>query len=237
MRFLRGFMDNDSAFGQLMTRCGILIAANLLFVLTLLPVVTAGAGYAALYFTLLTCLREKSCNPFSTFWRGFKSNFKQGTLCLLALAALGAVLWLEISWCDQFDGAMALLRYPLMAIGVAAVVLGCYMFPVMAAFQVSFKQLLMDSVYFAVKRPVTTIAVLVANVAPMAVTYLDRGNLPTYAFLWVLCGFSLVTMFNASLLLKSFAPYLEQQAEEEPPAEGHVQTEQEILADMKKLGM
>ncbi|MCD8127543.1 MAG: hypothetical protein LUD82_08910 [Clostridiales bacterium] len=44
MRFLRGFMDNDSAFGQLMTRCGILIAANLLFILTLLPVVTAGRG-------------------------------------------------------------------------------------------------------------------------------------------------------------------------------------------------
>ncbi|MCD8127544.1 MAG: DUF624 domain-containing protein [Clostridiales bacterium] len=165
-------------------------------------------------------MREKSCNPFSTFWRGFKSNFKQGTLCLLALAALGAVLWLELSWCDQFDGAMALLRYPLMAIGVAAVVLGCYVFPVMAAFQVSFKQLLMDSVYFAVKRPVATVAVLAANIAPMAVTYLDRGNLPTYAFLWVLCGFALVTLFNASLLLKSFAPYLEQQDEEEPPSGG-----------------
>ncbi|MCD8160423.1 MAG: YesL family protein [Clostridiales bacterium] len=237
MRFLRGFMDNDSVFGQLMTRCGILIAANLLFVLSLLPVVTAGAGYAALYFTLLTCLREKSCNPFSTFWQGFKSNFKQGTLSLLALAALGAVLWLEISWCDQFDGAMALFRYPLMAIGVAAVVLACYIFPVMAAFQVNFKQLLMDSVYFAVKRPVATVAMLIANIAPMTLTYLDRGNLPTYAFLWVLCGFSLVTMFNASLLLKSFAPYLAQEEEEEAPAEGHVQTEREVLEDMKKLGM
>ncbi|MCD8383158.1 MAG: DUF624 domain-containing protein [Clostridiales bacterium] len=238
MKFLRGFLDNDSVFGQLMTRCGILIAANLLFVLSLLPVVTAGAGYAALYFTLLTCLREQTCNPFSTFWRGFKSNFKQGTLCFLALLALGVVLWLEISWCEQFEGVMALFRYPLMAIGIAVVVLACYLFPVMAAFQVSFRQLLADSVYFAVKRPVTTVAVLIVNVVPMAVTYLDRGNLPTYAFVWVLCGFSAVTMLNASMLLKSFAPYLERKEEkEDAPDEGHVQTEEEVLSDMEKLGM
>ncbi|MCC8181594.1 MAG: hypothetical protein LIO45_01220, partial [Clostridiales bacterium] len=74
MRFLRGLLDNDSVFGQLMTRCGILIAANLLFVLSLLPVVTAGAGYAALYFTLLTCLREQTCNPFTTSYNKLKVN-------------------------------------------------------------------------------------------------------------------------------------------------------------------
>ncbi len=238
MRFLRGLLDNDSVFGQLMTRCGILIAANLLFVLSLLPVVTAGAGYAALYFTLLTCLREQTCNPFTTFWRGFKSNFRQGTLCFVALLALGAALWLEIGWCDQFEGVMALFRYPLMAMGIAVIVLACYLFPVMAAFRVNFKQLLMDSVYFAVKRPITTVAMLIANIVPMAVTYLDRRNLPTYAFLWVLCGFAVITVFNASMLLKSFAPYLEQKEKEaSAPGEGHVQTEQEVLSDMEKLGM
>ena len=33
MNLLRGFLDNDSAFGQLMTRCWIIIACNVLFVL------------------------------------------------------------------------------------------------------------------------------------------------------------------------------------------------------------
>ncbi|MCD7734980.1 MAG: hypothetical protein LUH48_07665 [Clostridiales bacterium] len=133
---------------------------------------------------------------------------------------------------------MALFRYPLMAMGIAVVILACYLFPVMAAFRVNFKQLLMDSVYFAVKRPVTTVAMLIANIVPMAVTYLDRGNLPTYAFLWVLCGFAVITMFNASMLLRSFAPYLEQKEKEaSAPGEGHVQTEQEVLSDMEKLGM
>ncbi len=241
MNFLRSFMDNDSAFGRLMTRCGILIAANLLFILSALPVVTTGAGYAALYFTMMTCLREKSCNPFLAFWQGFKSNLRQGTLSLLALAVLGAVIRLEIGWCDQFEGVMRLFRYPLLAVGVAAVILACYLFPVMAAFKVNFRQLVVDSVYFAVKRPLITIIVLAANVGPMALTFLDRANLPTYAFLWVLCGFSAITMLNSSLLLKSFAPYLEKQDDTDsddgtPPA-GHTPTEQEILADMERLGM
>ena len=40
---LRGILDNDSIFGQIMLRCWAVIACNLCFVITLIPVVTIGA--------------------------------------------------------------------------------------------------------------------------------------------------------------------------------------------------
>mgnify|MGYP003413410519 CR=1 FL=1 len=38
------FLDNDSPFGKICTFLGTLIVANLLFVITLIPVITTGAG-------------------------------------------------------------------------------------------------------------------------------------------------------------------------------------------------
>lgn len=32
-RIIGGFLDNDSVFGRIMTRCGIIIGANLMFIL------------------------------------------------------------------------------------------------------------------------------------------------------------------------------------------------------------
>ena len=70
MNFLRSIFDNDSVFGQLMTRCGTIIAANLLFLLFSIPVVTTGAAWTALHYTMMKMLREKEINPFKTFWNG-----------------------------------------------------------------------------------------------------------------------------------------------------------------------
>ena len=41
---MSSFLSNDSAFGRLMTRCGVVIGANLMFVLFSLPVITIGAS-------------------------------------------------------------------------------------------------------------------------------------------------------------------------------------------------
>ncbi|MCD7843485.1 MAG: YesL family protein, partial [Clostridiales bacterium] len=72
----RGFLSNDSAFGRLMTRLGIIIAANIMFAIFSLPVVTIGASYVALYHVMFKTLRgDGVINPFKQFWIGFKTNF------------------------------------------------------------------------------------------------------------------------------------------------------------------
>lgn len=237
MRWIQSILDNNSVFGRLMTRCGILIAANLLFILFSIPIVTAGASLAALYYTMLKVLRgEEELNPFRTFWQGFRENFKQGTVAWLILLVLGVFLGLEIFWCGQFTGPIALFRYGLYALVFIEIVVASYLFPAMAAFRATLPQLLQDSIFLAIKRPVTLLLVLFANAVPLALTYADYGNLPIYAFLWYIVGFAAVAMFNSSLLLKLFAPYLTPVGQEEQPREQE-RSEKEILEDMKKLGM
>ena len=75
--WIQGFLDNNSFFGKLMTKIGIIIAANLMFVVFSVPFITIGAGLTALYHVMFKTLRGGGiCNPFKEFWAGFKSNFK-----------------------------------------------------------------------------------------------------------------------------------------------------------------
>lgn len=238
MNFLRSFLDNNSVFGQLMTRCGIIIAGNILFVLCSIPVVTAGAAWSALLYVMLkTLYRDRELNPFRTFWQGLKENWKQGTLCWLAVLALEGFLYLEQFWCSQFEGIMGSFRYLILGLMALVGVLAAYAFPTMAAFRVMFSQLFRDCVYFAVKSPVTLVLVLASLVVPFGITWLDQANLPLYGFLWCGFGFGAVAMFQASLLLKLYRPYLQQEEDQEPDQGEKVPSEKQVLEDMKKLGM
>lgn len=230
MNFLRGFFDNESVFGRLMTRCGTIIAANLLFLLFSVPVVTIGAAWTALHHTMMKMLREQEINPFKTFWRSFRREFKQSTLAFLAAALLLGVLALELYWCRQFTGIMSWFTYGLLAMVVVIAVLCMYLFPVMAAFCGGLKQHLQSSLYFAISRPLDLVVIAAAHVVPLAITYADLPRMPLYAFLWFFMGFASVVTFTDSLLLKQFVPFLESEASE--PAE---KSEQEILEEMKQL--
>ena len=242
-RFIRGMLDNDSIFGQIMTRCGILIGANLMFVLFSLPVVTAGPALVALYYVMLKVLRgSRELNPFVEFFRAFRDNFKQAVICWLALIALVAVGVMDISICEQAGGALTYVKYATYVIAAAVLVVASYLAPVMAAFRDTIPGLLRNAVFFIGRRPLKVIPIVFANVVPMLITYLDRRMQPLYAFLWAMFGFAAVAMFVSSVLVKDFALYLPAVDEGSVEDEGERsdyhsrKSEKQTLDEMKKLG-
>lgn len=230
------FFSSDNMFTRLMNRIGILFTANLLFILCCLPIVTAGAGFAALYYTVLLSLRENGdIKPAKTFWKGLKENFRQATVVWLILLVLAVVLYLEIFWCGQFTGFIALFRFGLYAIALALAVLAIFIFPVMGAFQCTLPQLLKNSAGFAFRRPANIPALLFMNVVPMAWTFFTNAYMPLYAFLWCTIGFSGIAMLCGRLLLPLFQPYLSDT--DDLGITSVQQSERQILQDMKKLDM
>lgn len=253
---LRGFLDNESAFGRLMTRCGIIIAANVMFMLLTIPIVTIGAGWAAMYHTLLRTLRgDGVINPFKEFWKGLKGNFKQATICWLGILAIGIFLYLDWFWCTQLGGMFSVLRFGIIMIAAALAIITIYLFPTMAAFKASIPDLIKDSIFFAFKKPLNLIVILFFNIFPMYLTYTDLSSLPLYAFIWCFFGFGAIGMLTAYLLLGEFKPYLPvvdicgdiiENPEDEAfwadspeSMEGGApeKSEAEILEEMRKLGM
>lgn len=241
---LRGFLDNDSLFGQIMLRCWAIIICNLCFVITVLPIVTAGAGWAAMDFALMNTLKNKdSAAPFRDFWKGFATNFKQATISWICGLVLLAFLAMEWYWCRQFGGIFDYIKIGILMIAVVIVATMMYLFPTMAAFKATIPQLIQDSIYFMFKKPLNLIVIAFVHIVPMALTYMDLQRLPLYAFLWTFFGFAAVSLITVNLLLAEYMPYLETKKEvkdgEEPEQSGqkYLKSEKEILDEMQKLGM
>ena len=237
---IQGFLDNDSFFGRFMTKLGIIIAANIMFVLLSIPFFTIGAGFSALYYVMFRALRgDGVVNPFKEFWAGLKANFKQATISWIIFVLLIAFLLTDIRICKAAGGALDFVKIAVYALGAAAVIIYLYLIPVITVFRDTLPHLIRNAVYFLIKKPWKTVVILFFDIFPFVLTYSDLQSLPLYAFLWVLCGFGLQAMLGATLLLPEFAPYLaskEEEAEEEAAEpESHMRTEEEILEDMRRL--
>ena len=183
--FVSSFMSPDSAFGRVMTKIGIIICANLMFVLFSLPVITIGASYAALYRVILKTLRSGGVtNPFKQFWLGFKSSFLQA------------------------GGMMGYFQYALYGVGLLLTLILIYTFPSIAAFEGTIGGHLRNAVYFAFHKPWWIPVNLFFHIFPLYLTYSDPQMMPLYAFCWFFFGFGAITMLTSRLLIKDYNRFL-----------------------------
>lgn len=206
---MSSFLSNDSAFGRVMTRCGVVIGANLMFVIFSLPVITMGASYAALEYTLFRMERgDGVINPFKEFWKGFKMNWKQATITFVIAALLAVFLLIDLRITNQAGGPVHLLRIPLLAILIVELSLLIWLFPVMVCFADSLPNLVRNSLYFAFRKVWKLPILLFFHLFSLYLSYTDVQYQPLYAFLWTFFGFGLLAYLDAKLMLPDFVPFL-----------------------------
>ena len=208
-KFIGNLLDSESMFGRIMTRCGILIAANLMFLLFSLPVITTGPALAALYYTMLKVLRgDKDLNPWKTYLSAFRDNLKQGLLVWCAALIVSVILYLDIRFCSDAGGVLLYFKYALYALAAILIMLIAYLFPVMAAFSDTISGLLRNTVFFIARNPLKMLVIVFLDMFPLAVTYLDEKYRPLYVFLWAATGFSGIAMLVSRLLIRDFSLFL-----------------------------
>ena len=50
--------------------------------------------------------------------------------------------------------------------------------------------------------------IIIINVVPMVISYIDTANQPLYAFIWSFFGFGLLAAIGATLLWPEFKPFI-----------------------------
>ncbi len=230
MRGILGFLDNDSIFGRICTVIGTIIVVNLLFIVTLLPIITAGAGFTAMYYAMLKLARYKEINPFLEFWEGFKSNFKRATLAELIIIALFVFLIVDYRICSQMTGVLSFCILAVYVAMIALTITTMYLFPVMASFYGNIREQIKYSVFFAGSNMLGTICIAALNIIPLLLTYSNPQMLPLAAFLWCIGGFAFIALCNSMIMLRRFNPYLDPIEMDEEQADM-----KKILEDMRRL--
>ena len=230
--FFSDFLSNDSAFGRFMNKAWIIIVSNILFMFCTLPVVTIGPGLVALYHVMLKTLRLKGdVKPAREFWNGLKSNFKQALILWILALLLALVFYIEIAFCQQVGGFLTVFKYGLYMMAFLALIIFLYTLPVMAAFADTLPHLFRNAFFFAAQKPFNLIIILFFDIFPLYLTYSDPTYMPLYGFVWCTCGFGLLAMLGATLLLPQFRPFLDKDLE---TMDG-ISEEDREMDDLRKL--
>lgn len=224
--------DENSIFGRFCMKAGNVILVNLQFILTLIPVVTAGAGLCSMYYCMLRLVRYGDIFPIKDFWRSFRENFKKATITWLVLILLALFLFVDYRIAMQMPGIGLLCQIVVGAFSMMMLLLTMYLFPVMAGFEGKVRELMKYAFFFVGKNIGLAIMIAGINLVPLACTYVFFKWFALWAFLWCFFGFSFFAYINSFFFMRLFRDYLEPLEEE-----GSVQFDEKILEDMKKLGI
>lgn len=100
----------DGKFYKTMDKVADCLILNVLWLLSCIPVITIGAANSAFYYTVQKVLRKEEGSVWSTYWRTFRSNFKQATLLWIIDLVLFIVLGLDLYFAILFSGVIPAMK-------------------------------------------------------------------------------------------------------------------------------
>lgn len=136
-----------------------------LWLLCSLPVVTAGASTAALYYVTLKLAENQEGYVVSSFFRAFRDNLKQGLVAGMAVELIALVLAADFYLIHQMNNSLGTLLFWVLAIvTVVFLMILVHLFPLMARCDTDLKHLIVMAFVIAVKNFGWTLFMIVSVV-------------------------------------------------------------------------
>lgn len=166
----------NNRFFKLGGKLGDVMILSLLWLLCSLPVVTVGASTAALYFSVIKCLREKTEErPKDLFFRAFRANAKQGIIATVIYLVYSALLAIDIYVSRNGMGDLTLPAiYEKIAYALILPIAFTlpFIFPCLGRYTNTLKNSFKNSFLLSATHPLHTLAILLITAAGMLVSVL-----------------------------------------------------------------
>ena len=150
---MHGLFNYDGTFIQIMNKVADTICLSLLWLVSSLPVFTIGAATAALYYSMNKCVRRAEGGVWKTFWHSFRINFRQAAVLWLILVAVygSLIACCYSSYLMCINGYLPKELFYFLLIVIAVITLWAnFVFPYLAKFQNSNRNVLKNCVYITV---------------------------------------------------------------------------------------
>lgn len=211
---MRGFFNMDSPIMRFLSKLCDLIILNILCIICCIPIITAGASITALFSVTLKMVKGEESYIVRGFFKGFKDNFKQATIIWLIMAVFGIFMYMDYRAAYVLPtNVRNVFQVMIGAIMILYAMLFTYIFPYLARFENSIKNIFKNSLLIAVLNLPWTLLMTVLPIALVFITFLTSYTLVYGSMIWILFGFSLVAYMNSGIFRKVFAKY--EPAEEE----------------------
>ncbi|MBQ3487521.1 MAG: YesL family protein [Clostridia bacterium] len=200
---MKDMLNPEGVFFQFLSRVGDLIILNFLFLICCIPVVTAGAAYAALCKVCMDMVYEQEAGIAKSFFLAFKENFRQATVVWIAeLVVLVSLVCDGLLIMSYFPGSKAMY----ILLGVLAFLVLCvctHMIPLLIRYRNGLKQHLSNAMVLAVIRLPRTVLMIAVTALPLIVFALSviQGSTVFWDTLvfWLAIGLAVCAYINMNL--------------------------------------
>lgn len=203
----------DSRFMRLCGSFVSLVRINLLWLLCSLPLFTVGASTAAMVSALTAFRADDECGA-KVFFRAFRTHFRQATVLWLLMAFLGCMLALDYRIVVHlaFPVKMAVIVV-ICFCALALILVSGLIFPLLVRFPGTLRDTVINAVLLSIAHLPKMLLVTAMNLLPLLLLVLLPRVVLFFGFLWPVCGFSLVALYDLKVIEKIFA-ILESRAQE-----------------------
>lgn len=202
--FMEDFFKANSPAMRFLTTVFNLIAVNILFLITSLPIITIGAAFTGLMKVVFEILEGEEVFLFRDFFRAYLSNFLKGTAFWVPYMILWAVLGYDIFliWSGLEGTAFWMMIPPILFLTVFSSV-AIYILPLMALFKDSFKTMLRNAFFLAVGNFPTTVMILIIHSVIIAILIRLDSFSVILGSLMFFTGISLIALFDAVFIRRT----------------------------------
>lgn len=207
--------DLDSPLMNVLNKMADLMWLNILTLICCIPIITVGAAFTSMHYVALKIVRNEESYITRSFFKSFKTNFRQATLIwlliLLIAAVLGGDYYIITKSGIQFSSVLVIL---IMAAAVLVICTALYVFPVLAKFDNTIMGTIRNAFIMSILQLPKTVVMFVMAFFPLII-YLVSLRLIPIIFLF---GFSLPAYASAMLYNKFFQKLEDQLVSEQEPA-------------------
>ena len=207
------FLRPDSKFMIYANKASDLMGLNLLMLLFCLPVFTLGPSVTAMHYVLLKILRDElEEGVIRTFWKAFRSNFKQATLLWLIYLPIGLLLGLDLLLFHKgLFPLPQILKYFLIALLVVWLLNLNWALILQSRYYNPVKITLRNALLFCLFHPIDTLLISAVLCVPFALIIFMPEMTPVV----LLCGFGLSGILAAALYNRIFIHHEKETTQEE----------------------
>lgn len=174
---------------------------NIVFVLTCLPIVTTGPALTALYSVTLKMVDGQEGYVVRGYFKAFKENFKQSVIPGMVLEIICFILFYDAAMLYKSEEAYANAGFFVTVLAILFVAMVCqYIFALMARYQNSLKNTLINAFLLAISKLPKTILMLLFEIFCVVLCYLT-----IFGYLYVcLFGCAFCAYLQSIILKKIF---------------------------------
>lgn len=182
------------------------VYVSFLWLVFSLPLITAGAAAAALYYTSNHCLRCDKGYIFRTFWKSFKDSFRQSAVVSVILVVLLGAIHLDMKLASGKE-TMKVFQIVFIAARFLILMVCVYVYPYIAKYEMKLIQVIKNCVYLSILNVPWTLLLVFILLAAICLTHM----VPWAVLIMPSC----VGVFFSLILEQVFSRYADERRERE----------------------